>query len=276
LCHNPVDARLHWRNFASNRGAAQAETLVILIFYAFAREAAAFKRRLENRAALGIEGLQGFRGRLGAVEIIGVATGLGIRRAADTARRAMQSLSPPDFVIATGLAGALSDELRPGDLVLADRLVLDAEDAESAQRTIAIPPADLARFRAALETDRLAFSTGSILTAARILKDGAAKRGAGARTGALAVDMESAAIAAEAHRLGLRFACVRAVLDTVDEEIVGAELAGPDGEVRPFAAASFVLRNPAALVGLARMMRSLNRATAALAAALEALSRPGA
>ena len=248
---------------------------MILIFYAFAREAAAFKRRLESRTALGIDGLRGFRGRLGAVEIIGVATGLGIRRAADTARRAMQSLSP-DLVIATGLAGALSDELRPGDLVLADRLILDGEDTESAQRTIAIPPADLARFRAALEADRLAFSTGSILTAARILKDGAAKRGAGARTGALAVDMESAAIAAEAHRLGLRFACVRAVLDTVDEEIVGAELAGPDGEVRPLAAASFVLRNPAALVGLARLMRSLNRATAALAAALEALSRPGA
>jgi adenosylhomocysteine nucleosidase len=275
LCHNPVDARLHWRNFASNRGAAQAETLVILIFYAFAREAAAFKRRLESRTALGIDGLRGFRGRLGAVEIIGIATGLGIRRAADTARRAMQSLSP-DLVIATGLAGALSDELRPGDLVLADRLILDGEDAGSTQGTIAIPPADLARFEAALEADRLAFSTGSILTAARILKDGSAKRGAGARTGALAVDMESAAIAAEAHRLGLRFACVRAVLDTVDEEIVGAELAGPDGEVRPLAAASFVLRNPAALVGLARMMRSLNRATAALAAALEALSRPGA
>ena len=88
--------------------------------------------------------------------------------------------------------------------------------------------------------------------------------------------MESAAIAAEAHRFGLRFACVRAVLDTVDEEIVGAELAGPDGVVRPLAAASFVLRNPAAVIGLARMMRSLNRATAALAAALEALSRPGA
>ena len=113
-----------------------------------------------------------------------------------------------------------------------------------------------------------------MLTAARILKDGAAKRDARARTDALAVDMESAAIAAEAHRCGLRFACVRAVLDTVDEEIAGAELAGPDGAVRPLAAAGFVLRNPTAVVGLARMMRSLNRATAALANALQALSRP--
>jgi len=248
---------------------------VILIFYAFAREAGAFKRRLADRTALGIDGLRGFRARLGTTEIIGVATGLGIDRAADAARRAMRSLAPTDLVIATGLAGALSEALQPGDLVLADSLLLEAERPELAPTTVAIPPDDLARFKAALKAHRLNFATGTVLTAAQILKDGAAKRGAHAASGALAVDMESAAIAAEAHRCGLRFACLRAVLDTVDEKIVGAELAGPDGEVRPLAAAGFVLRNPAAVVGLARMMRSLNRATAALAAALEALCRPG-
>jgi adenosylhomocysteine nucleosidase len=275
LCHNPVDARIHWRNFAGNRDAAQAETPVILIFYAFAREAAAFKRRLADRTALATDGLRGFRARLGSTEVIGIATGLGIRRASDTARRALQSFASPNLVIATGLAGALSEELKPGDLVLADRLILDRERPDLAPTTIAVPPADLASFKAALERHRLRFATGTILTAAGILKDGAAKRAARDASAALAVDMESAAVAAEAHRCGLRFACVRAVLDTVDEEIVGAELAGPDGEVRPLAAAAFVLRNPAAMVGLARMMRSLNRATAALAAALEALSRPG-
>ncbi|MGH7914229.1 MAG: hypothetical protein ACREPW_06220 [Candidatus Binataceae bacterium] len=250
---------------------------MILIFYAFAREVDAFKRRLANRTDLGINGLRGFRARLGAAEINAIATGIGIRRAADTARRALQSFAPADLVIATGLAGALSDELHPGDLVLADRLILDGHDhyAGFAPATVAIPPADLVRFKAVLEAHRLRFATGTILTAARILKDGVTKRNARAETGALAVDMESAAIAAEAHRCGLRFVCVRAVLDTVDEEVVGAELAGPDGEVRPLAAAGFVLRNPAAVIGLARMMRSLNRATAALAAALEALSRPG-
>ena len=265
--------RLHWRNFAGNRDAAQAETPVIVIFYAFAREVGAFKRRLAGRTALGIDGLRGFRARLGATEIIGVATGLGIGRAADTARLALRSLASADLVIATGLAGALSEELRPGDLVLADRLILEEERRGLAPTRVAIAPADLARFKAALASYPLTFATGTILTAAQILKDGAAKRDAHTRTGALAVDMESAAIAAEAYRCGRRFACVRAVLDTVDEEIVGAELAGPDGEVRPLAAAGFVLRNPAAVVGLTRMMRSLNRATAALAAALEALCR---
>ncbi|HVB81924.1 MAG TPA: hypothetical protein VNE82_18495 [Candidatus Binataceae bacterium] len=248
---------------------------MILIFYAFAREAAAFKRRLAGRTALGIDGLRGFRARLGATEIVGIATGIGIGRAADIARHAMRSLAQADLVIATGLAGALSEALQPGDLVLADRLMLDAERPGLAPTTVAIPPADLARFKAALTASPLKFATGTILTAAQILKDGAAKRDAHARTGALAVDMESAAVAAEAHRCGLRFACVRAVLDTVDQEIVGAELAGPDGEVRPLAAAGFVLRNPVAVLGLARMMLSLNRATAALAAALEALCRPG-
>jgi nucleoside phosphorylase len=248
---------------------------VILIFYAFAREAGAFKRRLTDRTALGIDGLRGFRARLGTKEIIGVATGLGMRRAADTARLALQSFASADLVIATGLAGALSEALKPGDLVLADRLILDAERPGLAPTAVAIPPADLARFKAALTAYPLKFATGTILTAAQILKDGAAKRAAHAASGALAVDMESAAIAAEAHRCGLRLACVRAVLDTVDEKIVGAELAGPDGEVRPLAAFSFVLRNPAAVVGFARMVRSLNRATAALAAALEALCRLG-
>jgi adenosylhomocysteine nucleosidase len=249
---------------------------VILIFYAFAREIGAFKRRLQDRTALEIDGLRGFHARLGPTEIAGIATGLGMRRAAETARRALQSFAPADLVIATGLAGALGEELQTGDLVLADELILDGERPGLAPATIAIPPVDLARFKVALEASGLKFVTGTILTAAQILHDGAAKRGARAKTGALAVDMESAAVAAEARRCGLRFACVRVVLDTVDEEIVGAEMIGPAGEVRPFAAASFMLRNPVAVIGLARMMRSLNRATAALAAALEALSRAGA
>jgi nucleoside phosphorylase len=237
---------------------------MILVFYAFAREAAAFRRRLTSRAALGIDGLRGFRGRLGPTEIAGVATGLGIDLAAEAARRAMESLAPAHLVLATGVAGALIENLQTGDLVLADRLIRDGE-------TIAVAPADLARFSSALAARRIKFATGPILTCAQILRDARAKRDAGARTGAFAVDMESAAVAAEAHRRGVPFVCLRAVLDTVDEKIVGAELAAPDGAVRPLAAAAFILRNPAAVAGLARTMRNVNRATEALADALVAL-----
>ncbi len=245
---------------------------MILIFYAFAREIRPFRRRVSGRAPLAIAGLRGFRGRLGAAEVVCVATGLGPRRAIDCARRAMEALAP-DLVVATGVAGALVDEARPGNLVLADRLVFESDNRPL---TITLPAAAVARFAVVLDAAGVPFTSGAVLTSARILGDGPAKRAARARTGAVAVDMESAAIAAEAAHRGLRFACLRAVLDCIDEEVVGAELAGPEGEVRPLAVAAFVLRNPGAMTGLARMMRALNRATASLAHALEVLIRGGA
>ena len=255
------------------RGSAQAVTQVILIFYAFAREVAAFKRRVEGRSAIEVDGLRGFRARLGATELAAVATGLGIRRASEAARLAIEAFPAADLVIATGVAGALNGDLEVGDVVLADRLILDGNGPDAVSESLSILPADLARLKAALERARLKFTTGTVLTTTEILRDGAAKRVASARAGAIAVDMESAAVAAEANRRGLRFACIRAVLDTVDETIVGAELAGPDGEVRALAAAGFMLRNPGAVLGLSRMMRMLGRAKGSIADALEAVIR---
>ena len=249
---------------------------MILIFYAFARELAVFKRRVQGRRTIGIEGLRGFHARLGTSELTAVATGLGVRRASEAARRAIEAFPAADLVIATGVAGALDETLECADLVIADRLVLEREESDTAAETYLIPAADLARFEKAVQQGSRRATAGPILTTTRILHDGAAKRAASARTGAIAVDMESAAIAAEASRRGVPFACVRAVLDTVDESIVGAELAGPDGEVRPLAAATFMLRNPTAVSGLVRMMRTLGRATASLADALEAIIRSSA
>jgi len=112
-----------------------------------------------------------------------------------------------------------------------------------------------------------------MLTASRVLADSAAKRLAKEQSGAIAVDMESAALGIEARARGIPFVCVRAVLDAVDDEVPAAELAGADGEVRPLAATRFLIRHPATLLKLLRLMRNLSRATAALAEALDALAR---
>ncbi|HZO82879.1 MAG TPA: hypothetical protein VFB33_14375 [Candidatus Binataceae bacterium] len=264
-----LDGFAHRRNFASYSGAAQAGIRVILIFYAFAREVRPFKRRLKGRSALGIAGLNGFRAWLGSTQVIGVATGIGMRRAAEVAGRALDTIPAPALIIAVGVAGALRETLRVGDIVLADKLIVDPPHDAA---IIALPSADLARFAAVLARQDVKFATGPILTVPQVLETSAAKRSAAAASGALAVDMESAAVAAAAHRRGLRFACVRAVFDTLDEEVVGAGLAGPDGEVKPLAAAGFILRHPAAILQLPAMLRSMNRAAAALAPALEALA----
>jgi len=108
-----------------------------------------------------------------------------------------------------------------------------------------------------------------------VLATGAEKRRAKKSTGAIAVDMETAAIAAEAAARGIPFVAIRAVLDAVDDEVVGAAMADQDGNVRPLAATSYLLRNPAALLKLPRMIRNLSRATAAIADALTAIAHDG-
>ena len=75
-----LDEAIRTRNFARNVTAAQ-EPSTLLIFYAFARELAHFRRRLEARSALEAEGLRGLRGRLGGAELMLIATGMGTTRA---------------------------------------------------------------------------------------------------------------------------------------------------------------------------------------------------
>jgi adenosylhomocysteine nucleosidase len=103
----------------------------------------------------------------------------------------------------------------------------------------------------------------------------AGKRRAKESTGAIAVDMETAAIAAEANARGLPFLAIRAVLDEVDDEVVGAAMADGAGNVRPLAATWYLIRNPATMLKLPRVIRNLSRATASIADALTAVAHEG-
>jgi adenosylhomocysteine nucleosidase len=248
--------------------------IVIIIFYAFSREAAALKRRFESRTPLEMAGLKGFRGRLGGVEVAGIATGIGIERARQAARRAFEKIPEAKLAISTGVAGALSEGLAAGDLIVADRLVLSAEGrGDSAAQVLSIDRGELERLQESLRAAAIPFSTGAMLTSARALTTVADKRGAKAATGAVAVDMESAAIADEARIRGVPFVCVRAILDTADEDVIGAELPDEDGNVAPLRAAGFLIRNPGAIVKLSRLGRNLGIAAKSLADAIEAVVR---
>jgi adenosylhomocysteine nucleosidase len=170
------------------------------------------------------------------------------------------------------VSGALSRDLLAGDLVLADRTIAGGAAASPAPVAVAIPDEDIGHFADAFSRRGIRFAVGPVLTVARVLENAADKRAAAASSGAIAVDMESAAVAVAASRRGLRFACVRSIFDTIDEEVVGSQLAGPDGEVNPMAAAGFMLRNPSAVLQLPGMLRNMNRAAVSLAAALDALA----
>jgi adenosylhomocysteine nucleosidase len=248
---------------------------LILVFYAFAREVGAFKRSVVNPTPLAHNGLRGFDAVVGGKSISVIGHGIGRRRASETARRAFDLIPGAELVIGTGVVGALASGLKPGDLILADRILATRDDAEIAEQVAAFDDAHLSAIGRSLNAAGVNYSTGAILTTDRVLTV-AEKRNANKSTGAIAVDMESAAIAVEAAARDLPCIVLRSVLDQVDDEVAGAEaMADEHGHVNPLAAAAYLMRNPGTVLKIPRMIRNLSQATTAIANALEAIAHEG-
>ena len=244
---------------------------MILLFYAFAREIAPFKRHLKNRRPLEHRDLRGFRAARGETDIVAIATGMGLAHARGAALRAFELYPDAGLAIGTGVAGALTDGLAPGDLVLADRVMVQHDAVTEPERPLTIDGELLGELGRRLDAAGLRFASGGMLSSPRVLSGGGEKRLARNNTGAIAVDMETASIAEQARARGVSFTCLRAIIDQVDEEVVGATLTDPSGEVSVLAATAYLLRNPGDLLKLPRMMAKLSRATRSLAAGLEAI-----
>ena len=244
---------------------------MILIFYAFSREVAALKLRLRNRTPLNLKGLSGFRIRTEHGEVAFVATGIGLTRSRAIARMALAALPEIDLVIGTGVAGALSGGLRPGDIVIADRALKARADSPHPEQVVTVDPAVVDFCREVIHRAGFDSSTGAILSSPRIIPNAEEKRAAKQSSGAIVVDMESASIALEAAARGVPFAIVRTVIDSLEDEIFGAEVADEMGRVKPLAAAGYLARNPGAFLKIPWMIRNLALATRALADAIEAL-----
>ena len=87
--------------------------------------------------------------------------------------------------------------------------------------------------------------------------------------GALAVDMESGAVAEACVRAGKPFAVLRAIADPAGRGIPALAMRGlgPEGETRPLAVAAGLLRRPGDLPALIRLGRDSQAALAALGVA---------
>ncbi|PTS74141.1 phosphorylase, partial [Sphingomonas sp. HMWF008] len=114
---------------------------------------------------------------------------------------------------------------------------------------------------------------GCIIGADSIIVSAAEKAALYAKTGAIAVDMESHIAARVAERHNLPFAILRTISDTADHALPPAALVGmkPDGGVALGAVLASVARNPAQLPALIRTGRDAGAAFASLRRAVAAL-----
>ena len=163
-------------------------------------------------------------------------------------------------LVSFGLAGGLAPAAASGELVLADAVVLP--DGARIATDAAWRRQLLTALRAAGGSPHVAPVAGSD----RLLTTAAAKRARFEATGALAVDMESHAVAAAASAAGRPFVVVRAVADPHDQALPGAaEVAlGPSGEVRLLALTRALLGRPGDLPALLQLAGQSRRALAVL------------
>jgi nucleoside phosphorylase len=165
----------------------------------------------------------------------------------------------PQFVISAGFAGAVTNELRVGDLILGENF----SDFQLLAKTTPILSRANAR-RARL------FTSTSIV-------DSTDERSEIARaSGAAAVDMETGGIAATCNAHGIRLLSLRAISDSPSEPfpapmsiLFDVERQGTD-YARLFA---YILREPAAIPRLMRFGRAIAGARAKLTDAIMVLVR---
>jgi nucleoside phosphorylase len=199
-----------------------------------------------------------FWGALGRVEIVATTTGIGTRAAARTAERVLDSI-PVQHLVVVGIAGGLGPSVDIGDLIVPDLVIDLAAGAE---------------YRPSMLGD--AEARGTLATSNEVLTD-QAEAARLERQGVIAVDMETAAIAAICESRACPWSVFRAISDragdgSVDPAMLG--LAGPDGEPNLRALVRFALMNPKRVPNLARLGRGLRLATnAAASGAVSALGK---
>jgi adenosylhomocysteine nucleosidase len=257
----------------------------LAILAALKEELAAIRLRLGDPCLVNSGGRSYLRGTIDGLPVALVRTGMGLEAAGTSAEWVFRALSP-FATVSTGFAGGLRDDLRPGDLVLATEVFDppppdgqgprafrgDPELFDSAKKIVRTAVMEgTGQRRAARE---LRMVEGRVATVREALSSSMAKRAFGDAHAALAVDMESAAIARAAGAAGARVLYLRAIVDEAGLDLpldVIAKIMTPEGRLRIGAAVGAVLRRPSALIALEGLRRRSGVGAENLGAAISAL-----
>ena len=186
-------------------------------------------------------------------------SGMGPRRAAMASRSLLGEGATA--LLSWGSAGGLSPDLAPGSLIL-PRIVIASDQSHY--------PVDAA-WHARL-CDRLKgqvpFHTDPLVESATVVRTPSEKATLFRRTGAVGVDMESAAVASVAREARVPFIAVRAVADAMDTTIPKCTLSTFDefGRLNLLKLVLGLAEHPIEVFGLLRVGRNYRAAQRTLAA----------
>ena len=193
-------------------------------------------------------------GRAGRHRFLVVQTGIGPERVRIALAGMEVASAGACWLLSTGCAGALVPDLAPGAVVVASRIIDD--HGALVGRPL---DAEALALRGWAQTRGIVVRVGSFVSVGRPLLTALDKRRAHERLGAIAVEMEGAALAAAAAARGIRLVAVLVILDAVD---VAVPDLGTPGDLRGLAGA--LARHPAAFARAARLWPAKRTAQTAL------------
>lgn len=181
-----------------------------------------FRRAFHVHHEHRLRGLRHYTGRFGRVPISVVLSGVGKGRAMQAARMLCEA-HEISALLSIGYAGALSPELKRGDIVLsassgnAEAFAPHPDDAALTERLRSV----------ADESHEHHVYVSPLYTAEKIVARHEEKRQIFEQTGAQIVDMESFAVYSEARARKIPFVGIHAITDTAEEDIPALELINP-------------------------------------------------
>ncbi|MBX3450044.1 MAG: 5'-methylthioadenosine nucleosidase [Planctomycetaceae bacterium] len=196
-------------------------------------------------------------GRYDGVRVVVVESGAG-RVRAEKATHALLDAHSPHWVISSGFAGGLSDAARAGHIVVADSVVNASGEQLSLDTHMTSDPAR-------------GLHVGRVYTTDAIVRTVSEKRSLAANSGAIAVDMESFAVARVCRERQVRCLVIRALTDDVTADLPQEALTlfGETGTVRFGAVVGSLLKRPGSASDLWKLREQGQRAAAALATFLD-------
>jgi adenosylhomocysteine nucleosidase len=169
-----------------------------------------------------------YKGRYAGEDVVCVVSRIGKVAAATTATILLERFSPRALVM-TGLAGGVDERLGIGDIVIADRLIQHDLDARPLFPQFEVPLLGVTEFPAdSLLSGKLAAAAEKLVGPSRVWRgliasgdqffaSVEATTALRARVpGALAVEMEGAAVAQVCYEHGVRFGIARVISDTAN------------------------------------------------------------
>ena len=200
---------------------------------------------------LGMEGDGSlYRGRAGAIEVVAMLTTIGMTAGAQAAQRILEH--DVDWVMVVGIAGGVDRSVPIGGVIVPE---------------VVIDRATGSQFRPALAGT---LTPRGVLSCGDELITGQPELDAMAAQGVVAVDMETAAVAAVCDAAACRWSVFRGISDYAGEGLVDAAvfaMTRPDGTADPEVIAHYLEENPDRRKVLARLAHDANLATEAAAAA---------